>query len=266
VFDVKPHIAVGDLNGDGMPDVALQTDQKEILVFLNRNKGATWDMVTIPKPPMTTWRSRFLAITDVDGDGHNELLGALSRANWTGGSVDTDKAAVFWMKSEKENDVRPDNWITYPIKRGSGSMGRAGEKWNRFYTYDLDKDGDLDIIANCEEYTNREGTNREGYSPLSVQWFEAPFANDKQAPSVPQGLQVTRINGGVRLNWSSSTDNVGVAGYKIYRDHTYLGYVSNFNGETLTYVDSSEGPHRYSVAAYDAAANTSVASSEAGAR
>ena len=42
---------------------------------------------------------------------------------------------------------------------------------------------------------------------------------DTQSPSVPQGLSASvQSNSAIRLNWTPSSDNVGVAGYRIFRN------------------------------------------------
>ena len=38
-----------------------------------------------------------------------------------------------------------------------------------------------------------------------------------QPPTKPGSFAVTLVNGDPRLNWTASTDNVGVVGYNIYR-------------------------------------------------
>src|SRR5699024_6251467 len=41
---------------------------------------------------------------------------------------------------------------------------------------------------------------------------------DSIAPSKPTNLSATATEDSVSLNWTAATDNVGVTGYKIYRD------------------------------------------------
>ncbi len=85
---------------------------------------------------------------------------------------------------------------------------------------------------------------------------------DTLAPSVPVNVSVnapdsTKVN----IVWSGSTDNVGVTGYNITKNGTILTSVSATN-----YVDTAVIPgtsYSYSVAAYDAAGNTSANSSVA---
>lgn len=43
------------------------------------------------------------------------------------------------------------------------------------------------------------------------------------APSVPSGLKATPGDGVVALSWSASTDDVGVTGYRVYRDGVLAG-------------------------------------------
>jgi chitodextrinase len=95
----------------------------------------------------------------------------------------------------------------------------------------------------------------------------APFVistADTVPPTVPGGLTTTAstTTPKVTLNWSASTDNVGVTGYSIYRggSNTPLATVS---GSTLTYADTtvvSLTNYSYTVDAFDAAHNHSAQS------
>jgi cellulose 1,4-beta-cellobiosidase len=61
------------------------------------------------------------------------------------------------------------------------------------------------------------------------------------------------------LSWSASTDNVGVAGYRVYRNGVQVGTAS---GTTFTDTGlSAATQYTYTVAAYDAAGNVSAQSS-----
>jgi chitodextrinase len=79
---------------------------------------------------------------------------------------------------------------------------------------------------------------------------------DTSSPTTPTNLTATpysqtRIN----LSWSAATDNVKVAGYKIYRNAVLIGSTS-----TLTYASAglvANTTYRYTVAAHDAAGNLS---------
>ena len=81
-------------------------------------------------------------------------------------------------------------------------------------------------------------------------------AVDTIAPTVPAGLSasvasMTQIN----LTWTASSDAVGVAGYKIYREGAEIA-----NTDTSSYSDvglSASSSYAYSLSAYDAAGNHS---------
>jgi parallel beta-helix repeat protein len=79
---------------------------------------------------------------------------------------------------------------------------------------------------------------------------------DTQAPSVPANLKATAASSSqINLSWSAATDNVGISGYKIYRNSSQIGTTSatSFSNSGLTASTS----YTYTVAAYDAAGNTS---------
>lgn len=78
---------------------------------------------------------------------------------------------------------------------------------------------------------------------------------DDQAPSVP-GIRLDRVSGySTRVSWSASTDDVGVAGYRILRGGTTVATVS---AGTTSWTDTSlrsGTSYTWAVEAFDAAGN-----------
>jgi hypothetical protein len=89
----------------------------------------------------------------------------------------------------------------------------------------------------------------------------APTATpiDTQPPTAPTNLKATIARSKrVALSWSASSDNVRVAGYRVYRDGTLVATVTNRKWtDSLTFVG---GPRLYQVAAFDSMGNVSPAS------
>jgi Subtilase family/PA14 domain/Carboxypeptidase regulatory-like domain len=89
-------------------------------------------------------------------------------------------------------------------------------------------------------------------------------APDTLPPTTPMNLSaVARSAAEVDLNWTTSTDNTGVAGYQIFRNGFILGSVA---GTFVTYIDPTVSPsttYTYAVRAYDAAGNYSPLSASA---
>ncbi|HAH32242.1 MAG TPA: hypothetical protein DCL44_08015 [Elusimicrobia bacterium] len=91
---------------------------------------------------------------------------------------------------------------------------------------------------------------------------KAALVLDSQAPTVPTSLTAVAVSSSqINLAWTASTDNVGVTGYKIYRDGggtpitTAAGTAYNNTGLT-----GSTG-YSYTVSACDAAGNCSAQTS-----
>jgi chitodextrinase len=105
--------------------------------------------------------------------------------------------------------------------------------------------GNTVTVAPTDQYGNT----------YDVQTYTFPGnAPDTQPPTTPGGLTGTALSGSsIRLNWAASTDNVGVTGYRVYRNGTLLTTVS---GSTLTYTDTTAAAsttYTYEVGAVDAA-------------
>ena len=91
-----------------------------------------------------------------------------------------------------------------------------------------------------------------------------PPAGDTTAPTTPTNLSATAFSSSqINLSWAASTDNVSVAGYRIYR-----GGVQIATTILTSYSDTGLSPsaaYSYAVAAYDAAGNISSQSVSASA-
>lgn len=83
---------------------------------------------------------------------------------------------------------------------------------------------------------------------------------DVTAPSVPSGLSATSVGPtGFTLNWSASSDNVGVTAYEVFRDGTSLGTTT---ATSMAVTGLTQGQiYAMTVRARDAAANWSAQSS-----
>lgn len=82
---------------------------------------------------------------------------------------------------------------------------------------------------------------------------------DTQAPSTPTLISAVAKSGTqVDLGWSTSNDNVGVAGYQVLRNG---GVLTSVQGTSYSDTGATAGAsYSYSVRAYDAAGNFSQAS------
>ena len=82
---------------------------------------------------------------------------------------------------------------------------------------------------------------------------------DNGAPTAPTALTATPISGSrIDLTWTASTDNVGVAGYRIFRNGTQVADITATSYSDTGLTDGTT--YSYAVRAYDAAGNTSPAS------
>ncbi len=89
-----------------------------------------------------------------------------------------------------------------------------------------------------------------------------PAPPDTQAPTAPSNLTTSEVQATtVRLNWSPSTDNIGVTAYLVYVDGTSQGNTSA-TSFTVTGLTAST-PYSFYVVAVDAAGNASAASASA---
>jgi chitodextrinase len=100
-------------------------------------------------------------------------------------------------------------------------------------------------------------------TPIAA-FYGAGEDGDTEPPAAPSGLTASAVSSTrIELSWTASRDDVGVTGYRIYRDGSPVAVVGG-----APHADrglAADTTHRYEVAALDAAGNQSGRSSPAAA-
>lgn len=134
---------------------------------------------------------------------------------------------------------------------------------SRDYTLQSGSDGIDYGLAALAPSVDHSGNLRPQGSSYDAGAYEyggtTSISEDTTAPAIPSNLQAAAISSSqIDLTWTASTDNVGVTGYKIYRDGTQITTTTN-----TSYSDTGLSPsttYSYAVSAYDAAGNESAQS------
>jgi len=196
-FYAKPSVAVGDLDGDGRPDIVTQTND-EVILFRNTGEAAVaFEVIKWPKPAEIAWRSRPVRLADFDNDGDLDLFGMLIHDS---NDLPADKASAFVLLNQGQ-PFTPTGWDLVPIKWGPGPtmmLPGFGEKWDQVDVTDVDGDGDLDVVANNEEWwASSEFEAAPFFTPglsvssVAVVWFENTLGD---APPV-----TTEVDGRIEI-------------------------------------------------------------------
>ena len=116
--------------------------------------------------------------------------------------------------------------------------------------------------SGCAASTDQRGTVRPQGPACDIGSYELIVnSSDTQPPTTPAGLAASSAAGGdVALGWHPSTDNVGVAGYTVYRNGGVLGITG---AGSTAYTDTTAAPsttYSYTVDAFDSAGNHSAQS------
>ncbi len=103
------------------------------------------------------------------------------------------------------------------------------------------------VSDNCSERTNT----------LTDSSWAGQSTPDTKAPSVPNLSAIAVSTSQIDLTWSAATDNVGVAGYKVFRQHTLITVTAGKDFSDMGLEKKTS--YSYAVTAYDAAGNDSGA-------
>lgn len=207
---------------------------------------------------------QFLMKFNVSGVGSQRVTNAKLRLYTTNNSNkggDFRKAASNnWF----ENSV---TWANAPAASTTITRSLGPVSLNTWYEVDVtplvSADGELSLrvtgaSTDGAAYASKE---RVGFAPQLIVTVENTTP-DTTPPTAPTNLTATAASSNqVNISWTASTDNVQVAGYRIYRNSSLIG-----TSTTTSYTDSTVQPsstYSYYVVSYDGANNSSPQSPSA---
>lgn len=206
-----------------------------------------------------TWRS-YLRFA-VSGLGGAKVTRATLRLYPTASSssgVTVRSAAAGWTEASLTyaNAPAPVTGSSDPVS-GPASYG----SWLAVdVTRLVTAEGTVGLALTRDSSTPLTFAAREAGSSYAPRLVVETQAADTSAPSAPANLAAASVTTSqVSLSWSPSTDNVGVTGYRVFRDGTQIAAPAS-----ASYTDASVAAgktYRYVVYAVDAAGNVSPASS-----
>jgi len=221
------------------------------------------------------WYESIVLCTGADkGDWNFERWGDDGQGNWvligdTGVDIDGDGNVDYyqWGYLDYDNDGDASyyetgtcsNGLTYTSDVGGWTDGNGNGIAEEWEFSDIDGDGIVDFgDFQYTHYLKVSGVYDVYIYPFTARSEETTLqAPDTQAPTKPTLTANAPSSDQVNLSMSA-TDNVGVAGYNIYRGGTKIATVT-----AGTYSDTGRTAgtsYSYQVEAFDAAGNVSVKS------
>jgi outer membrane protein assembly factor BamB len=137
---------------------------------------------------------------------------------------------------------------------------------NQTYLLDSDNGNVLAILNTSNQKEFAQPTFADQYLLLTrittMYAYTPTTSSDVSAPSVPGGVSAAGVSSSeIDVSWSASQDNVGVAGYRVYRDGSSTPLATVTSGTSYQDIGLAAGvSHSYSVSAFDAAGNESAQS------
>lgn len=160
----------------------------------------------------------------------------------TGSAVSTSQINLSWTASTDDTGV-----VGYKVFRDNVQIGTTATTSFQ----------DTGLAAGATYAYSVSAYDAAGNNSARITSINVTTQADTTPPAMPTGLSAQATSSTqVNLSWTASSDNVGVAGYKIYRDGAQVGTSSGttFQDTSLT----ASTTYAYSVSAYDAAGNESA--------
>lgn len=131
--------AIGDMNGDGYPDIVAACELAHLIYFQNPGEKARSDRWERVIPSVTSNRGSFIRVflADFNKDGRLEVV-APNKGSQSGPANSTERHAISWFEIP-ENPLDGSSWVEHELTRVIVPINSQ--------PIDLDGDGDLDILA-----------------------------------------------------------------------------------------------------------------------
>src|SRR5437762_881494 len=285
---------IGDFDGDGKADILWRnssTGENYIYVMNGMTIASEGYLSTVVDQG---WQVK--GVGDFDGDGKADILWRNTvtgedYAYFMNGSVIASEGSLntaadpYWMPRSATtlaDSTGPDTIAPSTpagLTASAASAARINLSWLAatdnvgVIRYGVYRDGVQIAIVGGRSYANTGLAAATTYSytvlAYDTSWNASAQSSavsattktlaDTQAPSTPTNLAATAVSSSqIDLSWSPATDNVGVTGYRVYRDGTLAASPS---GTSVSITGLSAGTtYSFTVSAVDAAGNASVLS------
>src|SRR5437667_21039 len=285
---------IGDFNGDHKADILWRnssTGENYLYVMNELSIASEGYLRTVADQ---AWQVK--GIGDFDGDGKADILWRNTvtgedYAYFMNGSAIASEgflntaADLYWMPRSATTLADVTGWDTVAPSTPAGltasavSSSRINLSWLAatdnvgVIRYGVYRNGvQIDIVAGTSyANTGLAAATTYSYTVLAydTSWIASAQSSavsattkalaDTQPPSSPTNLAATAVSSSqIDLSWSPATDNVGVTGYRVYRNGTLA---ASPTGTSVSITGLSAGTtYSFTVAAVDAAGNTSALS------
>src|SRR5256886_69696 len=285
---------IGDFDGDGKADILWRNSStgENSIWLMNGLTIASQGLVSVVADQ--AWQVK--QVGDFDGDGKADILwrntatgedyvylmngsvmASVGFLDTVGGPYWMPKSATTLANETGLDTVAPST--PAGLTASAASSSRINLSWLAatdnvgVIRYGVYRDGVQIAIVAGTSYANRGLAAATTYSYTVVAYDTSWNASaqgsavsattkalaDTQAPSSPTNLAATAVSSSqIDLSWSPATDNVGVTGYRVYRNGTL---VASPTGTSVSIVGlSASTTYSFTVSAVDAAGNTSALS------
>jgi hypothetical protein len=153
---------VGDVDGDGIPDIAVATHDQGVVAYLKQSAEGKWQVVKLDREPDTFIHE--IELGDLNGDGALEIYATPSEPNRLEAGAQSGRVVRYVPKLKEGRKVVAD-------------MGKRHAK--EILVKDVDGDGKDELYVAVEALTEGSKENVKIVEPVEIRRFDADTPADK---------------------------------------------------------------------------------------
>jgi hypothetical protein len=161
-FDRMRDAEIGDLDGDGTPDIAVGTHDQGVVTYLHRTGGGPWKVEHLDKQKDTFIHE--IELGDLNGDGALEIYATPSEPNRLDAGEQSGQVVRYVPKLKQGRTVVAD------LKKRHAK---------EILVKDVDGDGRDELYVAVEALTKGDRNNVEIVEPVEIRRYDSDTPKDK---------------------------------------------------------------------------------------